>query len=66
MADSVFRRLATAIGKRDLATDPGLPAAVARSANEDALDAAVTGWTQSRDLADLEAPGGAGVPASRI
>jgi crotonobetainyl-CoA:carnitine CoA-transferase CaiB-like acyl-CoA transferase len=67
MADSVFARLAGAMGKPELATDPRFAAAVARSANEDALDALITGWTESRDLADLEKVlEDAGVPASRI
>jgi crotonobetainyl-CoA:carnitine CoA-transferase CaiB-like acyl-CoA transferase len=67
MADSVFARLADAMGKPQLATDPDYATAIARSANDDALDAMITGWTLSRDLPDLEKVlEEAGVPASRI
>jgi crotonobetainyl-CoA:carnitine CoA-transferase CaiB-like acyl-CoA transferase len=67
MADSVFARLADAMGKPELATDPHYATAIARSANDDALDALITGWTLGRDLPDLEKVlEEAGVPASRI
>jgi crotonobetainyl-CoA:carnitine CoA-transferase CaiB-like acyl-CoA transferase len=67
MADGVFARLAAAIGKPELATDSRYSGAIARSANEDALDAMISDWTQGQDLADLEKVlEQAGVPASRI
>jgi crotonobetainyl-CoA:carnitine CoA-transferase CaiB-like acyl-CoA transferase len=67
MADSVFARLAAAIGKPDYATDSRYGTAVARSANEDALDAVIADWTRDRDLSDIEKTlDGAEVPASRI
>jgi crotonobetainyl-CoA:carnitine CoA-transferase CaiB-like acyl-CoA transferase len=67
MADGVFARLVAAIGKPEMAADPRYQTAVARSANEDALDAAIVDWTLGHDLADLEKVlEAAGVPASRI
>ena len=67
MSDGVFARLAAAIGKPEMAADARYRTAVARSANEETLDAVITGWTLSHDLADLEkALEQAGVPASRI
>jgi crotonobetainyl-CoA:carnitine CoA-transferase CaiB-like acyl-CoA transferase len=67
MADSVFARLAAAIGRPELATDERFRTAVARSANEDALDAMIEAWTRAHDLTQVEqALEQAVVPASRI
>jgi len=67
MADSVFARLAAAIGRPEFSADPRYATAISRSANEEALDAAITGWTRNHDLADAEKTlEAAGVPASRI
>jgi crotonobetainyl-CoA:carnitine CoA-transferase CaiB-like acyl-CoA transferase len=65
--DSIFRRLMQAIGRPDLADDPGLARNDGRVARADELDAAIAAWTRtcSRDeaLAVLDA---ARVPAGKI
>ena len=65
--DSIFGRYMTAIGRLDLADDPGLQANDCRWARRDELDEAIGAWTAkySRDhvLAQLDA---AGVPAGPI
>lgn len=67
LADSVFRRLAAAMGREELASDPLYATQPARNANEEALDAIISAWTQARDLAELERIlHAAEVPASRI
>jgi len=63
----VFRRLAAAMGRHDLAIDSRFAVQGARNRNEDLLDAIVSGWTSSLDLADIEAKlHAADVPATRI
>jgi crotonobetainyl-CoA:carnitine CoA-transferase CaiB-like acyl-CoA transferase len=67
LADGVFRRLAAAMGREELAADPRYATQAARNGNEDALDAIVTEWTLGKPLAELEAIlQAAEVPASRI
>ncbi|MGE0749006.1 MAG: CaiB/BaiF CoA transferase family protein [Variibacter sp.] len=67
MSDSVFVRLAGAMGQSALADDARFKTAVARSANEDALDDLIGCWTAAQDLDDVERRlHEAGVPASRI
>lgn len=67
IADPVFRRLAAAMGRHDLAIDSRFAVQGARNRNEDLLDAIVSGWTSSLDLADVEAKlHAADVPATRI
>ena len=66
-SDSVFARLARAMGRPELVEDPCFVTAVARADNEDACDAAVAAWSGSRDLAELETIlEAARVPAARI
>jgi crotonobetainyl-CoA:carnitine CoA-transferase CaiB-like acyl-CoA transferase len=66
-ADPVFRRLAAAIGRPELATDERFAVQGARNRNEDLLDSIVMEWTGSLDLAELEAKlHAADVPATRI
>jgi crotonobetainyl-CoA:carnitine CoA-transferase CaiB-like acyl-CoA transferase len=66
-SDSVFARLAEAMGRPELADDPRFATAVARVDNEDACDATVAAWSGSLDLADLETIlEAAKVPAARI
>jgi crotonobetainyl-CoA:carnitine CoA-transferase CaiB-like acyl-CoA transferase len=66
-SDSVFARLAEAMGRAELVEDPRFATAVARADNEDACDAAVAAWSGSRDLAELETIlEAAKVPAARI
>jgi len=65
--DSIFRRLMQAIGRADLAQDPGLADNAGRAARATELDAAIEAWTQQRPidtvLATLDA---AQVPVGKI
>lgn len=66
-SDSVFARLAEAMGRSELVDDPRFATAVARADNEDACDDAVATWSGSLDLAELETIlEAAKVPAARI
>ena len=66
-SDSVFRRLAAAIGRPDLTTDPRFATAVERVKHEDEVDAAITAWTQTRGADEVEAIfRAADVPVSRV
>jgi len=51
--DTVFRRLATAMGRAELADDPRFVDHRARGANADDLDDLVTGWTVGRSSQDV-------------
>ena len=65
--DNIFRRLMRAIGREDLAEDPGLADNAGRAARAAELDSAIGEWTSQRSLADaLEALNAAEVPAGRI
>jgi crotonobetainyl-CoA:carnitine CoA-transferase CaiB-like acyl-CoA transferase len=67
MADSVFARMAAAMGQAGLADDPRFKSAVSRSENYQLIDDIVAAWTWGLDLAVLERTlSEAGVPASRI
>jgi crotonobetainyl-CoA:carnitine CoA-transferase CaiB-like acyl-CoA transferase len=67
LADSVFRRLVSAMGRDDLGTDPRYATQGARNDNEAALDEIITAWTRSKPLEELERVlQAADVPASRI
>ncbi len=65
--DSIFRRLMQAIGRADLAADPGLARNDGRVPRVEEIDTAIRGWTSARPIgeaiATLEA---AGVPVGRI
>ena len=65
--DALFKRLMSAIGRDDLAADPGLAQNDGRVSRNDELDAAIGAWTSRHDIdtviATLEA---AAVPAGRI
>jgi crotonobetainyl-CoA:carnitine CoA-transferase CaiB-like acyl-CoA transferase len=65
--DSIFRRLMAAIGRADLAADPGLARNDGRAARAAEIDAAIGAWTETRPIdeviATLEA---ANVPVGRI
>ncbi|MGE0728731.1 MAG: CaiB/BaiF CoA transferase family protein [Acidimicrobiia bacterium] len=52
--DDAWPRLARAIGRPELATDPGLGGADGRRARHDELDAAISAWTSARKAADAE------------
>lgn len=65
--DGIFRRYMEAIGRPDLAADPGLAANEGRWARREELDAAIGAWTAELAAADaLEALDTAGVPAGLI
>jgi crotonobetainyl-CoA:carnitine CoA-transferase CaiB-like acyl-CoA transferase len=67
LADTVFRRLAGVMGQPELGTHPRFADQNARNRNEAELEALISEWTQSRDLAELQkALDQADVPASRI
>ena len=65
--DALFRRLMTAIGRDDLAVDPGLAHNDGRVARNDELDVAIGAWTARHDIADVIATlETAAVPVGRI
>jgi crotonobetainyl-CoA:carnitine CoA-transferase CaiB-like acyl-CoA transferase len=67
MADPVFRRLATAMGRSDLDSEVRFATAGARSENHEELDELIAGWTLTHALTDLERILDThNVPASRI
>lgn len=53
--DTVFTRLATAIGRPELASDPAYATHSARGANQIELDELIGAWTQTKTWAELEA-----------
>ncbi|MEN9317392.1 MAG: hypothetical protein RIS35_3785 [Pseudomonadota bacterium] len=64
--DTAFARFAALIGRPDWASDPALATAAGRKAREDALDAAIAGWSAGQDrdaaAAALQAAGVAAAP----
>jgi formyl-CoA transferase len=65
--DTVFARLATAMGATDMASDPRYATHEARGARQGELDALIEAWTRSRTVAEVEAAMiEAGVPAGKI
>lgn len=66
-SQAVFKRLAQLMGKPQLLDDPRFATPVARSKNEDEMDALVGEWTRGLPLTELEQMlSSADVPASRI
>ena len=66
-SDAVFRRVASAIGRPELALDPTYATAVERAMNEETLDAIITAWTIEKNCNDIEIILHAEkVPAARI
>lgn len=66
-SDTVFARLAAAIGQPELADDPRFETGVARVINEEACDAAISTWTKNTPIEEIEAALlVAKVPAARI
>ena len=62
-----WRRLATAMGREDLLSDPRLKDQVALNAHEDEIDEIVGTWTAAHSIEDLETKlDDAAVPAARI
>ncbi len=65
--DSIFKRLMQAVGRADLAADPDLADNARRVRRVDELDAAITGWTEQRPVAEVVATlQAASVPVGRI
>ena len=65
--DSIFRRMMRAIGRADLADDPGLADNAGRTRRTTEIDGVIEAWTRSLDLeAALEVLTRAEVPAGRI
>ena len=67
LADAVFRRLAAAMGRPELGSDPRFAEMKARNQNQELIDGLVAEWTAVHDIGELEAILNKGdVPASRI
>jgi crotonobetainyl-CoA:carnitine CoA-transferase CaiB-like acyl-CoA transferase len=67
VGDPVFRRLATTMGRADLADDARFRGNLERGDHADELDAIIAEWTGAHDLEKLETLlHGSAVPASRI
>ena len=65
--DSIFKRLMIAIGREDLASDPGLATNAGRVARVSELDHAIETWTQVRKVSDvLGELAKARVPSGRV
>lgn len=65
--DGIFKRLMRAIGRAELADDPGLARNDGRVARVAEIDAAIEAWTVQRPIAEaLAALDAAAVPAGRI
>ena len=65
--DGIFRRLMKAIGRDDLAADPGLADNAGRVARVAEIDAAIGAWTAARSVAEVLAVlDAAAVPVGRI
>jgi formyl-CoA transferase len=66
-ADGVFARLAKALGRPELGTDPRYAGAPARARAGEELDAMISAWTSRRTQAEvMAAMADAGVPASPV
>ena len=67
MADSLFRRLAEAMHRPELAEDRRFSKAIERNRNSEALDRIIAGWTMEQPLTEIERRlEAARVPATRI
>lgn len=65
--DSIFKRLMTAIGRDDLASEPALATNAGRAPRARELDAAIEAWTREHTLSDaLAALERADVPSGRV
>jgi formyl-CoA transferase len=65
--DAIFRRFMSAIGRHDLAVDPGLADNAGRDARAAEIYGVIDTWVGSRDAEEvLQVAAEAGVPASRI
>ncbi|MBU6256949.1 MAG: CoA transferase [Burkholderiales bacterium] len=67
LADAVFRRLAVAMDRPELATDPRFALQAVRNENEVELEALIGEWTRAHDLAHLKSVlEAADVPATNV
>ena len=67
MADTLFRRLAKAMDRPELADDARFAKALERNRHGESLDAFIEEWTLAHPLAEIERVlAGAGIPATRI
>lgn len=67
MGDAVFARLADAIGRPGLSTDPKYRTQIARSTNEEELDGIIGEWAAALSLVEvIAALNGASIPAAPI
>ena len=65
--DSIFKRLMQAIGRDDMAQDPGLAANPGRVARVAEIDEAITAWTSAHPVAEVvDVLNAASVPVGRI
>ena len=65
--DSIFKRMMTAIGRSDLANDPGVADNAGRTVRTEELDSAIGAWTGANTLTNVLAVlGKADVPSGRI
>jgi formyl-CoA transferase len=65
--DSIFKRLMQAIGRDDMAQDPGLAANPGRVARVGEIDDAIGAWTSARPVAEVvETLNAVSVPVGRI
>jgi crotonobetainyl-CoA:carnitine CoA-transferase CaiB-like acyl-CoA transferase len=66
-SDSLFERLALAMGRPDLVEDPRYAVHIVRDTHLDEVDAIVSGWTSGLSVRDvLEALSPTGVPCGRV
>ena len=66
-SDGIFKRMMLAIGRDDLANDPGLASNAGRVSRTEELDQAISEWTSRRELEEVLAMlNAAEVPASKI
>ena len=66
-ADSIFKRMMRAIGREDLADDPGLAHNDGRVARTEEIERAISNWTACHDLGEiLHVLGAAEVPSAKI
>jgi formyl-CoA transferase len=66
-SDGIFKRMMLAIGREDLANDPGLASNAGRVARTEELDQAISAWTSRHDMEQVLAVlNQAEVPASKI
>lgn len=67
LADSVFRRLAAAMGRPEFGSDPRFATQTCRNQNEAEIESLIAQWTSTHDVAELKATlDAAEVPATTI